>query len=99
MPKQAAKPDRVKLDWVAIIKIKLTGRPWSAAERPHCAERSRIREARFRREHGHRSAFVVAEGIGLITPVEIMRVLADGVIGMLGGLVIGIETLDRKSTR
>src|SRR5712692_403719 len=93
MPKQAAEPDRIQRDRVTVPRIIFTGGPRSFAERPHCAERSGVREARRKCKHGHRGAFINTERIGLIPPVEIMGIRANGVIGMLGGLVISEETL------
>src|ERR1700682_2735087 len=93
MPKQTAQPDRVRPDWATVFRFVFRGDACSPAERSHCSECSGVREARLRRKHGHRGAFIGAKWIGLIAPVEIMGVRANGLIGVLRCLVIGEETL------
>src|SRR5579871_908741 len=92
MPKQATEPHCVQPDWIAIFKIIFTGDPNSTAEGSYRAERSRVGEARLRRKQRYGGAFIGAEGIGLIAPVEMVGILPDGAIGVLRGLVVGKKT-------
>src|SRR3990172_3911543 len=92
MPKQATEPDGVQPNWVAVFRIVSTGNPRSFRECRHCGKCSGVWEARSRRKHDRGSAFIGAEGIGLIISVEIMRIRPNGVIGVLRRLVVSEET-------
>src|SRR6202030_2375707 len=50
-----------------------------------------IGEARFGRKRDQRDAFISAERIGLISPIEKMRVGPNGIITVFGGLMVGEE--------
>ena len=54
---------------------------------------SKADSARLAREIHAGSAFISAEWIGLIVPIEIARIRADGTISVLRGLVIGEEAV------
>ena len=67
------------------------GRSRFLRERRHAANVPAVREAGLGRKDDIGNAFIRAEWIGLILPIEIARIGAHGMVGMFGGLMIGEE--------
>src|SRR4029077_4147508 len=59
----------------------------------HGGQRSRGRERGLTRTRGCVGAMMSTERIRLIVPIEIARIRAHGMIGMLRGLMVGEEAL------
>ena len=84
VPQKAAQPILIEDNFFLTFRFILAFR--KGRDRGECAN---LREARFGRKINPGSAFITAEWIGLIVPIEIARVCADGVIGVLRSLMIG----------
>src|ERR1700680_4141830 len=89
MPEQPTEPSHVERGFFAISGPASLDRSRSFRQRRNCGERAGLREARFGRKRDQGRAFVAAEGIGLVVPIEKMRIRPNGVMAVLGGVMVG----------
>src|ERR1700722_837781 len=98
VPKQTTEQQLVKLDFIRMLfflvfylgaGIVLGKRPRAIGKSGNRRKCSCIRKAGIGRQQDGRSAFVDAKRIGLVLPIEVMSARTNGLIGVLGRLVIG----------
>src|SRR5713226_7748082 len=93
VPEQTAEPSHVEPNSFDTFRPGSPGRSHAFRQRRHCGERADRREGGFSRKRDQRGTFIGAEGIGLIVPIEKMRIRPNGAIAVLSGMEEGVEML------
>jgi hypothetical protein len=88
MPKQPTEPSHVELGIFSVFELAFPVGSRSFRQRRHCGKRASPGETRFGRKTGQRGTFILAEGIGLIAPIEKMGIRPNGVVAVLRSLVV-----------
>ena len=91
VPKKTAEPGQVRLKCFSGLRPIFDGLFCYLGKRSHGSECSSVGEAGLGRKRDSGDAFITAEWIRLIVPIEIARIGANGMIGVLRGLMVGEE--------